>query len=154
MENLLQLLDTKGRVSDATGAKALALKGGEVSFSGVSFGYEPSRTVLKEVSFHAPPSSTVAFVGATGSGKSTLTRLLFRFFDVTSGSITVDGQDIRAVTQASLRAAIGMVPQDCVLFNDTIRYNIRYGRPGSSDAEVEAAAKAACIHDAISRFPK
>ncbi|GBF99523.1 hypothetical protein Rsub_11957 [Raphidocelis subcapitata] len=154
MENLLQLLETRGRVYDAPNARPLVLRGGEVEFDGVCFGYEPARTVLKEVSFRAPPSSTVAFVGATGSGKSTLTRLLFRFFDVTGGSIRVDGQDIRSVTQASLRAAIGMVPQDCVLFNDTIRYNIRYGRPDATDAEVEAAARAACIHDAIARFPK
>jgi ABC-type transport system involved in Fe-S cluster assembly fused permease/ATPase subunit len=107
------------------------------------------------VSFQVPGGSTVAFVGATGSGKSTLTRLLFRFFDVTGGGITIDGQDVRAVTQSSLRAAIGMVPQDCVLFNDTIRYNIQYGNMAAGHKDVEAAAEAACIHETITtRFPK
>ena len=108
-----------------------------------------------QVSFKVPGGSTVAFVGATGSGKSTLTRLLFRFFDVTGGAIVIDGQDIRSVSQASLRRAIGMVPQDCVLFNDTIRYNIRYGNMAAADEDVIQAAEAACIHEAIStRFPK
>lgn len=112
-------------------------------------------TPTPQVSFQVPGGSTVAFVGATGSGKSTLTRLLFRFFDVTGGAITIDGQDVRGVTQSSLRAAIGMVPQDCVLFNDTIRYNIQYGNMAAGFKDVEAAAEAACIHETITtRFPK
>eukprot|EP00878_Enallax_costatus_P013753 GHUV01014384.1.p1 GENE.GHUV01014384.1~~GHUV01014384.1.p1 ORF type:complete len:619 (+),score=130.70 GHUV01014384.1:1438-3294(+) len=155
MENLLQLLDTPGKVVDAPNAPDLVLSNGTVEFQDVSFGYEPGLSVLKGVSFKVPGGSTVAFVGATGSGKSTLTRLLFRFFDVSAGNILVDGQDLRAINQSSLRRVIGMVPQDCVLFNDTIRYNIRYGRIAATDAEVEEVADAACIHEPITtRFPK
>ncbi|WIA42366.1 hypothetical protein OEZ86_008373 [Tetradesmus obliquus] len=155
MENLLQLLDTPGKVVDSPSATDLVLRDGAVEFRDVSFGYEAGLSVLKGVSFSVPGGSTVAFVGATGSGKSTLTRLLFRFFDVSGGAILVDGQDLRSITQASLRAVIGMVPQDCVLFNDTIRYNIRYGRIAASDKEIEEVADAACIHEPITtRFPK
>ncbi|WIA21925.1 hypothetical protein OEZ85_004292 [Tetradesmus obliquus] len=155
MENLLQLLDTPGKVVDSPSATDLVLRDGAVEFRDVSFGYEAGLSVLKGVSFNVPGGSTVAFVGATGSGKSTLTRLLFRFFDVSGGAILVDGQDLRSITQASLRAVIGMVPQDCVLFNDTIRYNIRYGRIAASDKEIEEVADAACIHEPITtRFPK
>ena len=119
---------TTGKVADAPGAKALALKGGAVEFENVTFGYDAGRSVLKNVSFRAAPGATVALVGATGSGKSTLTRLLFRFFDVTEGAVRVDGQDVRTVTQASLRAAIGMVPQDCVLFNGEMEGKMEGGR--------------------------
>ena len=120
----------------------------------VSFAYDPARPILHGVSFEIPPGKTVAVVGASGAGKSTLARLLYRFYDVSGGRITLDGQDIRAVTQASLRRSIGIVPQDTVLFNDTVGYNIAYGRTGASEAEVEGAARAAHIHDFIASTPK
>ena len=123
-------------------------------FEGVSFGYEAARPILHDLSFEVPAGKTVAVVGPSGAGKSTLARLLFRFYDVSAGHITIDGQDIRQVTQGSLRQAIGIVPQDTVLFNDTVEYNIAYGRPGATRAEVEAAARAAHIHGFIAGTPK
>jgi ATP-binding cassette subfamily B protein len=127
---------------------------GTVRFERVHFAYDPARAILDDVSFEIPAGKTVAVVGASGAGKSTLARLLYRFYDVGGGAITIDGQDIRSVTQASLRAAIGIVPQDTVLFNDTVEYNIAYGRPGASRAEVEGATRSAHIHDFIAAAPK
>jgi ATP-binding cassette subfamily B protein len=130
------------------------VRAGTIRFENVSFAYDPARPILRGLSFEVPAGHTVAIVGPSGAGKSTISRLLFRFYDTTGGRIVIDGQDIRTVTQTSLRAAIGMVPQDTVLFNDTIRYNIRYGRPGASDAEVEAAAQLAQIDAFIRQAPK
>jgi ATP-binding cassette subfamily B protein len=141
-------------VGDAPGAPALAVSEGAVRFEGVSFAYDPARVILHDVSFEIPAGKTVAVVGASGAGKSTLARILYRFYDVSGGRVTIDGQDVRAVTQASLRAAIGIVPQDTVLFNDTVQYNIAYGRPGCSAEEVQAAARAAHIHEFIAATPK
>jgi ATP-binding cassette subfamily B protein len=132
----------------------LKVSQGHVRFEHVSFAYEASRPILHDVSFDIPPGKTVAVVGPSGAGKSTLARLLYRFYDINSGAITIDGQELRSVTQGSLRAAIGIVPQDTVLFNDTVEYNIAYGRPGATRAEVQAAAKAAHIHDFIASTPK
>jgi ATP-binding cassette subfamily B protein len=154
MENMFALLDEHAEVRDATGAKPLATRGGEVRFEHVSFHYNPDRAILDDISFIIPPGKTLAVVGETGAGKSTLSRLLFRFYDVTGGRITIDGQDIRQVIQESLRAAIGIVPQDTVLFNDTIYYNIAYGRTEASRAEVESAARAAHIHDFVKSLPQ
>ncbi|MBV9813648.1 MAG: ATP-binding cassette domain-containing protein, partial [Acetobacteraceae bacterium] len=126
---------------------------GEVRFENVWFGYRSDRAILRGVDLVVPAGRKLAIVGPTGAGKSTIGRLLFRFYDVTDGRITVDGQDIRDVTQDSLRAAIGVVPQDTVLFNDTIRYNIGYGRPGASQAEIEDAARLAQVHDFVARLP-
>jgi len=120
----------------------------------VAFSYDPERQILSDVSFEIPPGNTVAVVGASGAGKSTLSRLLFRFYDINSGCIIIDGQDIRSVTQASLRANIGIVPQDTVLFNDSIYYNIAYGRPAASRAEVLQAAQSAHIHHLLNHYPK
>ena len=156
MERLFTLLKAEREVQDAPDAPALMLKGAAVEFKNVSFAYESGkqhRPILQGLSLTIPAGSVCAVVGASGAGKSTLARLLFRFYDVQSGSITMDGQDIRSVTQASLRAAIGIVPQDTVLFNDTIGYNIAYGKPECSQAEIEAAAKAAHIHAFIMRLP-
>ena len=153
MEAMFGLLDASAEITDAPGAPALNLAGGEVAFEHVTFAYDPRRPVLKDVSFRVPAGKSVAIVGASGAGKSTLSRLLFRFYDVGDGAITIDGQDIRAISQASLRAAIGIVPQDTVLFNDTIYYNIAYGRPSASPAEIETAAKLAKIHDFIQGLP-
>jgi len=154
MERLFSLLDAHREVDDAPGAKALALSGApEVQFEAVSFAYQPDRPILKGLSFVVPAGTTTAVVGDSGAGKSTLARLLFRFYDVSSGSIRFDGQDIRAVTQHSLRSAIGIVPQDTVLFNDSLRYNVAYGRPDASDAEIEAAADAAQLSTFISSLP-
>jgi ATP-binding cassette subfamily B protein len=153
MERLFGLLDQHREVADAPHAKPLATHGAEVRFSHVDFSYETKRQILFDVDFTIPAGTTTAVVGHSGSGKSTLSRLLFRFYDVNDGAITIDGQDIRDVTQASLRAAIGIVPQDTVLFNDTIEYNIAYGRPGASHDEIVAAAKAAYIHDFIETLP-
>ncbi|PIW30699.1 MAG: metal ABC transporter permease [Rhodospirillales bacterium CG15_BIG_FIL_POST_REV_8_21_14_020_66_15] len=153
MEQMFRLLDEDPEVADRPGAGALAVNGAELVFENVSFAYDDRRPVLKDVSFTVPAGRTVAIVGPSGSGKSTISRLLFRFYDVSAGRVLVDGQDIRDVTQASLRSAIGMVPQDTVLFNDTIFYNIAYGRPGASPAEVEAAARTAQIHDFIMGLP-
>jgi ATP-binding cassette subfamily B protein len=132
----------------------LRIQGAQVAFRHVNFAYDPARPILKDISFEIPAGKTVAVVGPSGSGKSTLARLLFRFYDVQQGHIEIDGQDIRQVTQASLRQAIGIVPQDTVLFNDTVEYNIAYGQPGASRAQVEEAARAAHIHDFISATPK
>jgi ATP-binding cassette subfamily B protein len=154
MERLFGLIDAHREVEDAPGAKALAVGGGEVRFEGVDFAYEPERRILHGVSFTIPAGGNVAVVGPSGSGKSTLARLLYRFYDVTGGRIAIDGQDIRAVTQDSLRAAIGIVPQDTVLFNDSIEYNIAYGRPGATHEEIVAAARLAQLHDFVSRLPQ
>lgn len=153
MERMFSLLDEHREVTDAPDAKPLKIEGAEVRFSHVDFGYEPSRQILFDVDFTIPAGTTTAVVGHSGAGKSTLSRLLFRFYDVSGGAITIDGQDLRAVTQESLRREIGIVPQDTVLFNDTIEYNIAYGRPGASRDEIFAAAKAAYIHDFIESLP-
>jgi ATP-binding cassette subfamily B protein len=153
MERMFELLEEDREIADAPEAKALQLAGGEVEFRGVHFGYDPRRPILKGVDFLVPAGKTVAVVGPSGAGKSTLARLIFRFYDADAGAILIDGQDIRLATQASVRAAIGIVPQDTVLFNDTIRYNIGYGHPGSSDAAIENAARMAHIHDMIQRMP-
>ena len=154
MEKMFSLLGQHREIADAADAKPLRKGGGAVRFENVRFGYDPERTILHELSFEVPAGQTVAVVGPSGAGKSTLARLMFRFYDVSGGRITVDGQDIRSVTQRSLRAALGIVPQDTVLFNDTVEYNIAYGQTGASRAEVEAAAKAAHIHDFIASSPK
>jgi ATP-binding cassette, subfamily B, heavy metal transporter len=157
MDRMFNLLGAPREVADVPQAPALAVSGAEVRFSGVHFGYEAARPILHDVSFTIPAGTTTAVVGHSGSGKSTLARLLFRFYDLeraNGGSITIDGQDIRDVTQDSLRAAIGIVPQDTVLFNDTIYYNIAYGRPKASRDEVIAAARAAHIHDFIDSLPR
>ena len=154
LDRMFHLLETHREVADAEQAKPLRVGQGCVRFEDVSFAYEAARPILQGLSFEVPAGKTVAVVGPSGAGKSTLARLLYRFYDVSGGRITIDGQDIRAVTQASLRQAIGIVPQDTVLFNDTVEYNIAYGRPGASRAEVEAAARAARIHDFIAATPK
>ncbi len=154
MAEMFDLLEQPPEVSDRPGAKELQVREGRVEFDDVHFAYEPERPILKGVSLVVNPGETVAIVGPSGSGKSTIGRLLFRFYDVTGGAIRIDGQDIRDVTQDSLHAAIGVVPQDTVLFNDTIYYNIAYGRPEASREEVIAAAKAAKIHDFIASLPQ
>ncbi|HXU92907.1 MAG TPA: ABC transporter ATP-binding protein/permease [Gallionella sp.] len=154
MEKMFGLLHEHREIADAPDAKALQPDGAEVRFDHVSFGYVLDRQILFDVDFSIPAGHTVAVVGASGAGKSTLSRLLFRFYDVQQGRILVNGQDIRTVTQASLRAAIGIVPQDTVLFNDTIYYNIAYGRPEATRAEVIAAAQAAHIHGFIESLPQ
>jgi ABC-type transport system involved in Fe-S cluster assembly fused permease/ATPase subunit len=153
MEAMFELLDVRADVMDKPGAEPLRPGPGAIDFDGVSFAYDPRRTILHDVSFEVPAGKRVAIVGASGAGKSTISRLLFRFYDVTSGAIRIDDQDIRDVTQASVRAAIGIVPQDTVLFNDTIYYNIAYGRTGASPAEIEEAARLARIHDFIMASP-
>ncbi len=153
MEKMFRLLGENREVADPPGAPALAVRGGAVRFENVDFGYDARRALLKGVSLVFPAGHRVAVVGASGSGKSTLARLLFRFYDVNGGRITSDGQDLRAVTQASVRAAIGIVPQDTVLFNDTILYNIAYGRPGAAREEVIAAAEVAHIRAFIAGLP-
>jgi ATP-binding cassette subfamily B protein len=152
MEQMFALLRLDHEITDQPGARPLVATG-TVRFEDVRFGYRPDREVLKGISFTVPAGGKLAIVGPTGAGKSTISRLLFRFYDVTGGRILVDGHDIRDVTQDSLRAAIGVVPQDTVLFNDTIRYNIGYGRPTASDAEIEQAARAAQVHDFVLRLP-
>jgi len=154
MAAMFDLLDTGAEVVDAPDAQPLAVSAGRLAFDNVRFGYEPDRAILKGVSFTIPAGGTLAVVGPSGAGKSTLARLIFRFYDVTGGAITIDGQDIRNVTQASLRAAIGIVPQDTVLFNDTIGYNIGYGREGADQAEIEAAAHGAAIGSFIEALPE
>ena len=153
MESMFRLLGVAADVKDLPGARPLTVGPAEVVFDHVSFAYDPRRTILHDVSFRVPSGGRVAIVGASGAGKSTISRLLFRFYDVSSGTIRIDGQDIREATQDSVRAAIGIVPQDTVLFNDTIYYNIAYGRPGASPAEVEDAARHARIHDFIMASP-
>ena len=142
MERMFHLIEVNAEVSDAPGAPPLATGGGEVRFEHVDFPYEPNRQILFDVSFVIPAGRTVAVVGPSGSGKSTLARLLYRFYDVSGGRITIDGQDMRAVQQTSVRAAIGIVPQDTVLFNDSIEYNIAYGNPGATHERDRRAAQA------------
>jgi ABC-type transport system involved in Fe-S cluster assembly fused permease/ATPase subunit len=153
MERLFSLLDQHREIADAPHAKPLVINGAEVEFSHVDFSYETKRQILFDVNFTIAAGTTTAVVGHSGSGKSTLSRLLFRFYEADGGSITIDGQDLRDVTQASLRKAIGIVPQDTVLFNDTIEYNIAYGKPDATRNEVIAAARAAYIHDFIETLP-
>jgi ATP-binding cassette subfamily B protein len=154
IETMFLILSRKPEIEDIPGAKPLKVRTGAIRFDNVSFAYEPERTILKGLSFEVAAGRTVAIVGPSGAGKSTISRLLFRFYDVTGGCILIDGEDIRNVTQISLRAAIGMVPQDTVLFNDTIRYNIRYGRWDATDAEVEEAARLAQIDGFIRLAPR
>jgi ATP-binding cassette, subfamily B, heavy metal transporter len=159
IEQMFDLLEVEAEVVDRPGARELALnpnaaEKGAISFKDVHFAYDAERPILKGISFDVPAGKTVAIVGPSGAGKSTISRLLYRFYDIQDGAITIDGQDVREVTQKSLRAAIGMVPQDTVLFNDTIAYNIRYGRPGASDAEVGTAAEIAQIDRFITQLPE
>ncbi|RTE88583.1 MULTISPECIES: ABC transporter ATP-binding protein/permease [Bradyrhizobium] len=154
IEKMFGVLGREAEIKDAPDARPLVISAGTVRFEDVRFAYEPTRPILKGISFEVPAGKTVAIVGPSGAGKSTISRLLFRLYDVSGGRILIDGQDIRAVTQDSLRASIGMVPQDTVLFNDTIRYNIRYGRWDASDAEVEEAAQLAQIDHFIRMAPK
>jgi ATP-binding cassette subfamily B protein len=153
MEAMFALLSVGAAIEDRPDAKTLQVTAGEVTFENVAFGYDPRRPILKGIGFTVGPGRTLAIVGPSGAGKSTISRLLFRFYDVNAGRILIDGQDIRDVTQKSLRAATGIVPQDTVLFNDTVEYNIGYGRPGASRAEVETAAGLAHIHDFIAGLP-
>ncbi len=154
LDKMFTLLERDREVADAPAAKPLVVTHGVVRFENVSFAYEPARPILRDLSFEIPAAHTVAVVGPSGAGKSTLARLLYRFYDVSAGRVTIDGQDLRDVTQASLRQAIGIVPQDTVLFNDTVEYNIAYGRPGAGRDEVIAAAQAARIHQFIVSTPK
>jgi ATP-binding cassette, subfamily B, heavy metal transporter len=154
IEAMFKLLGVPAEIADKPGAGELAVAKGEIVFDHVSFAYDAARPILKDLSLTVKPGQTVAIVGPSGAGKSTISRLLYRFYDVKGGTIRIDGQDISEVTQKSLRAAVGMVPQDTVLFNDTIRYNIRYGRPDATDAQVEEAAKLAQIHNFVMSLPK
>lgn len=153
IEAMFRLLDQNPEIEDKPGAGQLEIDGPVLAFENVHFHYDPDRPILKGVSFEVPAGKTIAVVGPSGAGKSTISRLIYRFYDVISGRVTIDGQDVREVTQASLRAAIGMVPQDTVLFNDTIAYNIRYGRPDATDEEVRDAARMAQIGDFIESLP-
>ena len=154
LDKMFTLMEREREIADVPGAKALRVDGANVTFNHVNFAYDPARPILHDISFEIPAGKTVAVVGPSGSGKSTLARLLFRFYDVQQGQILIAGQDIKQVTQASVRQAIGIVPQDTVLFNDTVEYNIAYGKPGATRAEVEEAARAAHIHNFISATPK
>jgi ATP-binding cassette subfamily B protein len=154
MGEMFGLLGQPAEVVDAPDARPLVVNAGNIVFDRVRFGYDPAREILKDVSFTLAPGQKLALVGPSGSGKSTIARLLFRFYDVTEGAIRIDGQDLRAVTQASLHAQIGVVPQDTVLFNDTIRYNIAYGRDGATEDQIIAAARAARIHDFVMSLPE
>ncbi|MBL0371195.1 ABC transporter ATP-binding protein/permease [Rhizobium sp. KVB221] len=154
IESMFDLLEVDAEIEDSPNARPLAVANGAISFNNVHFAYDPARQILKGISFDVPAGHTVAVVGPSGAGKSTISRLLYRFYDVQQGTITIDGQDVREVTQTSLRAAIGMVPQDTVLFNDTIAYNIRYGRPSASQEEVERAADIAQVGHFIKSLPE
>ncbi|MET3613143.1 ATP-binding cassette subfamily B protein [Rhizobium aquaticum] len=154
IEQMFELLDVKAEVVDKPGAVDLKIQNGEIEFDNVHFAYDPQRPILKGISFKVPAGKTIAVVGPSGAGKSTISRLLYRFYDVQGGSVKIDGQDVRDVTQTSLRAVIGMVPQDTVLFNDTIAYNIRYGRPSATEAEVEQAAEIAQVGNFIRSLPE
>ncbi|WP_424981694.1 ABCB family ABC transporter ATP-binding protein/permease [Maritalea sp. S77] len=153
IEQMFHLLDQDAEIEDKPGAKELKVEGPVLKFNDVKFHYDSNREILKGISFEVPAGKTIAVVGPSGAGKSTISRLIYRFYDVIEGSVEVDGQDVRDVTQKSLRAAVGMVPQDTVLFNDTIEYNIRYGRPEATDAEVREAARLAQISDFIEALP-
>lgn len=155
MENMFDLLKEPEEVIDAPNAIDISTVRGEIEFKNVTFGYTPERIILKNISFAVPQGRTIALVGPSGSGKSTIIRLLFRFYDVLGGSISVDGRNVKSITQTSLRRAIGVVPQDTVLFNNTIKYNINYGNIGrASDADIITVARAADIHDKIMNFPE
>ncbi|HEU4548770.1 MAG TPA: ABC transporter ATP-binding protein/permease, partial [Rhizomicrobium sp.] len=154
MEAMFRLLHQPQEVVDKPGAKPLLVTGGEIRFDNVVFGYDPERVVLKGISFTVPAGKTVAVVGPSGAGKSTISRILYRFYDIQGGAVTIDGQDIRDITQESLRAVIGIVPQDTVLFNDTVKYNIAYGRIGASDAQIREAARLAQIDKFIDLLPQ
>jgi len=154
IETMFALLHEPAEIVDRPSAKTLRVRKGEIKFENVSFAYDPERPILKNVSFEVPAGKMVAIVGPSGAGKSTISRILFRFYEISRGKVLIDGQNIRDVTQASLRAAIGMVPQDTVLFNDTIEYNIRYGKPDASSAEVREAARLAQIHEFIVTLPQ
>ena len=153
IERMMDVLDQQPEVADRLSAHDLKVSGGAIRFDHVRFAYDPERTILKDVSFEVPAGKMVAIVGPSGAGKSTISRILLRFYDVSGGAVTIDGQDLRDITQKSLRAAIGVVPQDTVLFNDTIFYNIKYGRPDATDAEVIEAAKMAQIDDFVATLP-
>ena len=153
MEKMFRLLGENREIQDKPNALPLAVRGASIKFENVNFSYDPKRQILHDVSFDVPAGKTVAVVGSSGAGKSTISRLMFRFYDVNGGRITIDGQDIRDVRQTSVRASLGIVPQDTVLFNDTIHYNIAYGKPGSSDADIEDAARRAHVSDFIQRLP-
>ena len=154
MEAMFGIIDTPAEITDRAGAPDLYVSAGHVRLENVRFGYEPDREILKGVDLDVKPGTTTAVVGPSGAGKSTISRLLFRFYEPTGGRITIDGQDIKEVTQSSLRAAFGIVPQDTVLFNDTVGYNIGYGKGGATQAEIEAAARGAAIHDFIASLPE
>jgi ATP-binding cassette subfamily B protein len=154
LENMFSLLGEKAEVVDKPGAPPLVVKQGTIRFENVSFFYDPDRPILNDVSFEVPAGKMVAIVGPSGAGKSTISRILFRFYDIASGRVTIDGQDVRDVTQESVRAVIGVVPQDTVLFNDTIFYNIKYGRPDATDEEVFEAARLAQIDGFIRQLPQ
>jgi ATP-binding cassette subfamily B protein len=154
IETMFALLNEPAEIIDRPGAKALDVKKGAIKFDHVSFAYDPERPILKDVSFEVPAGKMVAIVGPSGAGKSTISRILFRFYEIAGGKVTIDGQNIADVTQRSLRAAIGMVPQDTVLFNDTIEYNIRYGKPDASEAQVREAARNAQIDGFIMTLPQ
>ena len=154
MDKMFELLEINAEVQDLPDAKTLTVNRGEIEFKNVSFGYNKDRIILKDISFKVLPGKTVAIVGASGGGKSTISRLLFRFYDVNSGTIQIDGQEIRDVTQQSLRASIGIVPQDTVLFNDTIGYNILYGSPDATEQEVQRVAEMARIDNFIKSLPQ
>ena len=154
MENMFSLMDEEPEIRDISNARPIEITGGTIRFSRVSFGYQENRMILKNINFAVESSQTVAIVGSTGSGKSTISRLLFRFYEAGDGVIQIDNQDISKVTQASLRQAIGVVPQDTVLFNDTIYYNISYGDPDASTEAIYEAARTARIHDFIAGLPE
>ncbi|WP_373476732.1 ABC transporter ATP-binding protein/permease [Sphingorhabdus sp.] len=154
MAAMFDLIDTTPEIVDVPGAPSLMIKGGALAFENVQFGYETNRSILKGVSFEIPPGGRLAVVGPSGAGKSTIARLIYRFYDVTGGRITIDGQDIRQVAQSSLRSQIGIVPQDTVLFNDSIGYNIGYGHEGADQSAIEEAARGAAIHNFITSLPE